>query len=98
MPLVTELPLEIIHNVLRFLGPEDLASVPRTCKRLNCAIRGNSTLFKGVYLAHFDTPSAQCHVNWESALKDLVRLQIVCRRHDVESKVSPGSPSSFKTR
>lgn len=98
MPLLTELPPEIVHNILLFLDPEDLASVPRTCKGLNDAIRRNSTLFKGVYLAHFDTPPAQCHVSWEKALKDLVRLQMVCRRHDVESKVSWWSPPVSRAR
>lgn len=87
MALITELPPEIIHNVLRFVDPPDLAWVSRICKIFHYSIKGNPTLFRDVYRAHFDTPSCCDDVNWEQALKDVVRLQVVCRRTGVENKV-----------
>ncbi|KAI1877032.1 uncharacterized protein JN550_001104 [Neoarthrinium moseri] len=85
MVLVTELPPEIIHNVFRFVDPPDLAWIPRVCKSFHYAIRGNPMLFKDVYTAHFDNPPRD-DVDWEQILKDVVRLQVVCRRPGVEDK------------
>jgi hypothetical protein len=86
MVLLTDLPPEIILNVLSFVDPSDLAIIPPTCKALNYAIKGNSTLFKHVYLAHLDTPASK-DVDWEQALKNVVRLQVVCGSDGVENKV-----------
>lgn len=91
MALLTDLPPEIIHNVLRFVDPPDLAWISRVCKTFCYSIKGNSTLFKDVYLAHFDIPPTN-DVHWEEALKDVVRLQTVCRGPGVENKVRPASP------
>ncbi|KAI0132050.1 hypothetical protein BJ170DRAFT_229096 [Xylariales sp. AK1849] len=85
MVLLTELPPEIIHNVLRFVDPRDLAWIPRVCKKMQYSVKGNITLFKHVYLAHFDVPPSH-DVNWEQNLKDIERMHIVCRRDGVENK------------
>ncbi|KAK8090995.1 hypothetical protein PG994_000500 [Apiospora phragmitis] len=87
MVSLTELPPEVIHNVLQYVDPRDLAFVPRVCQTLHHSVRGNSMLFKHVYLAHFDKP-ARNNVNWEQNLKDLVRLQVVCHRPDIQTKRS----------
>ncbi|KAK6827792.1 F-box domain-containing protein [Apiospora arundinis] len=65
MVSLTELPPEVLHNVLQYLDPSDLAFVPRVCQALHHAVRGNAMLFKHVYLAHFDKP-ARDKVNWEA--------------------------------
>ncbi|KAK8106170.1 hypothetical protein PG999_009529 [Apiospora kogelbergensis] len=80
-------PPEVIHNVLQYVDPSDLAFVPRVCQSLNNTVRDNAMLFKHVYLAHFDKP-ARANVNWEQNLKDLVRLQVVCQQSDMEAKRS----------
>ncbi|KAK8010470.1 hypothetical protein PG990_009435 [Apiospora arundinis] len=87
MVSLTELPPEVLHNVLQYLDPSDLAFVPRVCQALHHAVRGNAMLFKHVYLAHFDKP-ARDKVNWEQNLKDLVRLQVVCHQSDINAKRS----------
>lgn len=86
MAQLTELPPEIIHNILRFVDPPDLAWISSICRTFRYSISGNSTLFRDVYLAHFDLPPHD-DVNWEQALKDAVRLQVVCRRPGVANKV-----------
>ncbi|KAI8624253.1 hypothetical protein F5Y19DRAFT_320085 [Xylariaceae sp. FL1651] len=85
--LLTELPPEIINHILGYVDPLDLAWIPRTCRALYHAVTANTSLFKLVYLNHLDAPS-QRHVNWEQSLKDLVRLQNLCRcsRVDVKKK------------
>ncbi|ETS82573.1 hypothetical protein PFICI_04449 [Pestalotiopsis fici W106-1] len=86
MTLLTELPPEILHNILRFVNPEDLAWISRICKTLCYSIKDNPTLFRDVYLAHLDEPRAGHDVDWERALKAAVRLQTVCRRTNIEEK------------
>lgn len=95
MVLITELPPEIIHNVLRFVDPPDLAWIPRISKTFLFSTRSNPMLFRNVYLAHFDTPPTNQDVNWEQLLKDAVRLQVVCRRPGVENKVWTVYPSEI---
>ncbi|KAI0447811.1 hypothetical protein F4803DRAFT_183664 [Xylaria telfairii] len=85
MPLLTDLPPEIVHHILGYVDPQDLAWIPRTCKSLYHAIRANRPLFKQIYLNHLDTPS-EGPVGWEQSLKDLVRLQALCNRENDDDK------------
>ncbi|KAH8681249.1 F-box domain-containing protein [Xylariales sp. PMI_506] len=85
MVLLTDLPPEILHNILRFVDPPDLARIPRICKTFNYSITGNAVLFREVYLAHFDAPPTD-DIAWEQSLKDIVRLQSVCNQDGVENK------------
>ncbi|KAI1177451.1 hypothetical protein F4777DRAFT_577012 [Nemania sp. FL0916] len=85
MLLLTDLPPEIVHHILGYVNPPDLASVPRTCRSLYHAVTGNTTVFKQVYLHHLDTPT-QSPVEWERFVKDVVRLQAVCGRSKVDDK------------
>ncbi|KAH8197197.1 hypothetical protein TruAng_008651 [Truncatella angustata] len=71
MALLTELPPEIIHNVLRVF---------------HYSVKGNPTVFRDVYLAHYDAPASVDDVDWERALKDVVRLQVVCSRQGADKK------------
>ncbi|KAF2969519.1 hypothetical protein GQX73_g4067 [Xylaria multiplex] len=77
MPLLTDLPLEIIYHILGYVDPQDLGRIPRTCKSFYHAVNANSTLFKQVYLHHLDAPS-RGPIDWERSLKDLVRLRALC--------------------
>lgn len=92
MAVLTELPPETIHDILKYVDPADLAWIPRACKALYHAVADNATLFKEVYLRRLDTPPGG-QADWEQALKDLVRLQVICSRARVEDKVGlPPSP------
>lgn len=86
MLLLTDLPPEIVHHILGYVDPQDLAWIPYTCKRLYHAIRANRPLFKQIYLNHLDTP-LEGPVDWEQSLKDLVRLQALCNRENDDDKV-----------
>ena len=88
MVLLTELPPEIVHHVLGYVDPPDLAWIPRICKSFYYTIKGNASLFKDVYLNHFDQPSTKSSVDWEKGLKDIVRLQVICDdRKNIQNKV-----------
>ncbi|KAI0470164.1 hypothetical protein F4859DRAFT_122402 [Xylaria cf. heliscus] len=84
MLLLTDLPPEIVHHILGYVDPQDLAWIPRICKSLYHAISANTPLFKQIYLNHLDAP--QGPVNWEQSIKDLVRLQALCKRDRVDDK------------
>ncbi|KAI1203964.1 hypothetical protein F5X97DRAFT_282586 [Nemania serpens] len=84
-PLLTDLPPEILHHVLEYVDPRDLARIPHACKRLYYALADNTALFKRVYVRHLDVPP-QGPVDWERSLKDLVRLEDLCRRDNVDEK------------
>ncbi|RYO77957.1 hypothetical protein DL764_010161 [Monosporascus ibericus] len=86
MILLTELPPEILHNVLVHVDPPDLAWMPRICRTFYHAVSQNAPLFKEVYLRNFDTPPNSRELDWERAIRDLVRLQVVCRRTSVHDK------------
>jgi hypothetical protein len=94
MVLLTELPPEIIHNILRFVEPRDLAWIPRICWALYHSVKDNKTLFKDVYLANYDTPPSG-DIEWEQNLKNVVHLQVICRRDGVDSKVHNSSYCSL---
>ncbi|KAI1163328.1 hypothetical protein F5B18DRAFT_672310 [Nemania serpens] len=85
MLLLTDLPPEILYHILGYVDPQDLAWIPHTCKRLYYAIADNTALCKRVYLRHLDAPP-QGSVDWERSLKDLVRLEDLCRRDNVDDK------------
>ncbi|KAI1468702.1 uncharacterized protein F4812DRAFT_458231 [Daldinia caldariorum] len=86
MVLLTELPPEIVQHILGYVEPSDLGWIPRVCKILYHVINGNTSLFRIVYLNNFDNPVNKPVVNWVQALKDVVRLQVVCRRDRVQDK------------
>ncbi|KAI0834050.1 hypothetical protein F5Y06DRAFT_279715 [Hypoxylon sp. FL0890] len=86
MVLLTELPPEILQHILGYVDPPDLAWIPLICKSFYHTVKGNTTLFKLVYLNNFDTPPANSNVDWEKAVKDTVRLQVICQRNLVQDK------------
>ncbi|KAI1482615.1 hypothetical protein F4774DRAFT_370178 [Daldinia eschscholtzii] len=86
MVLLTELPPEIVEHILGYVEPSDLGWIPRVCKNLYHIIHGNNSLFRIVYLNNYDNPLNKPVVNWVQALKDVVRLQVVCRRDRVQDK------------
>ncbi|KAI1821527.1 hypothetical protein F4861DRAFT_518447 [Xylaria intraflava] len=85
MLLLTDLPPEIIHHMLGYVEPQDLARIPRICKTFYSAVKDNTTLFKRVYLNHLDEPS-QGPIDWERSLKDVVRLLAICKRPNAADK------------
>lgn len=50
MVLLIQLPPEIIHNILRFVNPDDLGWIAATCRFLRDCITGNNVLYRDIYL------------------------------------------------
>ncbi|KAH8839194.1 hypothetical protein MCOR27_005831 [Pyricularia oryzae] len=78
---LTTLPPEILHNVLCFVRPRDLARVSRTNKHLNNFVQNNGPLCREIYLRLLDDPSesaASADLDWQHELQDFVRLTRVC--------------------
>ncbi|KAI0160416.1 hypothetical protein GGR57DRAFT_499824 [Xylariaceae sp. FL1272] len=86
MLLLTGLPPEILHEVLGYVDPTDLAAIPRVCHALYRVVKGNEWVFKQVYLHHLDTPPSQDGIQYEKLLKDFVRLEAICRGLSVHAK------------
>ena len=89
MASLPHLPPEILCSILAQVDPPDLAIIPRVCRVLYNVVAKNTSLFKQVYLRVLDEPppDVQPVVDWEQAIKDLVRLQVVCRRASIVDKV-----------
>lgn len=85
MDLLTQLPLEIVNHILSFVAPEDLARVNTVCWYLYRAVKGNSALFRAVYLNHLDPPLTG-DLNWIQEIRDLVRLKRICASSDPNKK------------
>jgi hypothetical protein len=49
---LTQLPPEILQNVLCYINPEDVAAVAQVCQMLWRFMSGNSLLYKAIYLQH----------------------------------------------
>lgn len=47
---LTHLPPEILHSILSYVEPEDLAWLPLTCRLFNNFIKGNNPLCRAIYL------------------------------------------------
>ncbi|UKZ73830.1 hypothetical protein TrVFT333_001483 [Trichoderma virens FT-333] len=86
MAHLTTLPNEILHNILQWLAPRDLGSLPRVCKALHSFVKGNQKLCEDIYMHHFDAPPDDERLDWETELHDVVRLEIICHRDKVEDK------------
>ncbi|KAK5657733.1 hypothetical protein OQA88_2806 [Cercophora sp. LCS_1] len=90
MVLLTQLPPELIHNILTFVDPEDLATVPRTCRSLYNFVSKNGTLCRDIFTRVLDPPTAS-DIDWEQELHDLVQLKRIC----ASSSPSKGSDLPF---
>ncbi len=62
---LTQLPPEILHNILSHVEPEDTAYVRQTCRHLLTFVDGNRALFRELYYRKLVSPPGTWH---ESAL------------------------------
>ncbi|KAK4193566.1 hypothetical protein QBC35DRAFT_371506 [Podospora australis] len=74
---ILQLPPEIFHNILVFVDPEDLGTLPLTCRHFNDFISGNNALCRDMYLRYLDDPPTT-NFNYTEELHDVVRLAKVC--------------------
>ncbi|KAM4057001.1 F-box-like domain-containing protein [Hirsutella rhossiliensis] len=83
MAHLVSLPPEILHNIFQWLRPHDLLLLPRVCRIFRAFAYKNRRLCRDVYLN--DTPE-DTKLDWETELRDVVRLQVICRRKTVADK------------
>ncbi|KAK5998638.1 hypothetical protein PT974_01019 [Cladobotryum mycophilum] len=83
---LTTLPNEILHNIFQWAAPGDLATLPQVCRALYGFIRGNHKLYRDIYLNILDEPPNGEALDWEAELRDLAKLQTICRREEVAKK------------
>ncbi|KAK0627234.1 hypothetical protein B0T14DRAFT_563058 [Immersiella caudata] len=92
---ITQLPAEILHNILGFVEPADLGRLLQTCRYLYGFVDGNSALCRDIYYRTLDEPASN-DVNWEQELRDLVQLQRICEDEDGLKKAT-SLPFVYKT-
>ncbi|KAK1836618.1 hypothetical protein QBC39DRAFT_89137 [Podospora conica] len=85
MSLLTQLPAEIVHNILIFCDPVDLFVVPKTCRFLYTCIKNNKALHREIYYRELDAPPT-ADLDWVQEIHDLVRLQTICSRHEADRR------------
>lgn len=66
MAHLTTLPNEILHNILQWLSPRDLGSLPRVCRALHGFVTGNQKLCEDIYLHTFVSDSRSFFRNTQS--------------------------------
>ncbi|KAE9380115.1 hypothetical protein N431DRAFT_323198 [Stipitochalara longipes BDJ] len=98
------LPPEIVHNILKYVDPIDLARVAGTCRMLRRSIAQDRLLCKEVWCLHLDEPKSASGIknfDFEHELHEFVRVQSILTndRSSVEDKVARlPTISSFTTR
>jgi len=73
---------EVLHEILSYLYPQDLASLSRTCSSFSLYIKDNRLLWRAVYLHNFDAPKNHLEggePQWEQDAKDFVTLMKICQ-------------------
>lgn len=84
-----DLPREIILDIIREVGPADLAPLSRACKALSGLIDENYLLYKEVYLKNYDDgPSLPqgCGPFWKERLRSVVSLLKLLECENVAAK------------
>ncbi|KAK3306592.1 uncharacterized protein B0T15DRAFT_412957 [Chaetomium strumarium] len=81
MAALTHLPPEILHAILGYVDPEDLARISVTCRCLNNFIKGNNALCRAVYMRVMDEPPTR-DLDFEQELHDMVMLKKLCSPRD----------------
>ncbi|KAB5572510.1 hypothetical protein GE09DRAFT_1099789 [Coniochaeta sp. 2T2.1] len=87
---LTQLPPEILHNILSHVEPEDTGYIRQTCRYLLTFIDGNRALFRELYYRTLDEPPTT-DLDWEKEIRDYVRLRHICLSHGGldKNKVDP---------
>ncbi|VUC25352.1 unnamed protein product [Clonostachys rosea] len=82
------LPPEILHHILIWLDPADLAPVSKVCQFLYKVVKGNQKLCQDIYLLQMDAPPDTASIqDWESELHDMVKLDgIFHKLNDAEKE------------
>jgi hypothetical protein len=82
--LLTQLPPEILHNILSLVELDDLTAIQLTCRFLNNFIQGNNALCRAIYLRLFVCLLAH------SSSNDILRTDIRPRmNHQEKILISP---------
>ncbi|KAJ9149030.1 F-box domain-containing protein [Pleurostoma richardsiae] len=97
MVLLTQLPPEILHHVLSYVAPEDLARLAYVCRDIYYFVTANSALHQAIYLNSLDDPPTR-DLNWVQELQDLVKLKRICASKDPDKESHLGFVHDTVTR
>ncbi|KAH8889666.1 hypothetical protein GQ53DRAFT_187850 [Thozetella sp. PMI_491] len=81
---LTQLPSEILHNILTYVEPQDLRVLPLVCRYLTTYLKDNSALCRAIYYRILDDPPKNENLDWVQEIHDLVRLQSICTSEDID--------------
>ncbi|KAF5017448.1 hypothetical protein F66182_10618 [Fusarium sp. NRRL 66182] len=85
--LLTALPAEILHHILRWTEPADLIQLHRVSSALNNFIKTNRKLHRDVYMNSLDKPR-NLDLDYEKEIRDLVRLETMLNGQELVNKKS----------
>jgi hypothetical protein len=85
---------EVLHEIFRYVYPQDLGSLSRTCLGLSTYIKNNRLLWRDVYLQNFDEPKP--HVEngepqWEQDAKGFVTFLKLCQTSSTKKAIRNNS-------
>jgi hypothetical protein len=55
--VLTQLPIEVLHQIFKWLPIIDVLEIPRVCSYLRAAFKHHPTFYRDVYLHHLVTQS-----------------------------------------
>ncbi|EAQ88248.1 hypothetical protein CHGG_04867 [Chaetomium globosum CBS 148.51] len=93
---LTNLPPEILHNILSYVEPEDLTWLPLTCRVFNNFIKGNNPLCRAIYLRVLDEPPVK-DLDFEQELHDILKLKQLCVPETSRSTTTPSTQAPLQT-
>ncbi|KAH6889327.1 hypothetical protein B0T10DRAFT_487770 [Thelonectria olida] len=75
--VLTQLPIEVLHQIFKWLPIIDVLEIPRACSYLRAAFKHHPTFYRDVYLQHLDTPR-KLTLDWEREVRRLARFEVAC--------------------
>lgn len=84
MPSILDSPSEVLHDILYYTNPSDLASVAQSCRYLNTYVDRDLLLWRRQYLAYHDPPANPTSTEpaWADLLKRNISVQNLLRSSD----------------
>lgn len=81
-----DLSTELLHNVLTYVEPVDLATLSQACRPLRSYINSTRLLWKELYLNRYDDPKLDVEPSWQDELQRTIQLEKIleCTDRDVK--------------
>lgn len=102
--ILTQLPIEVLYHIFKWLSLIDVLEIPRVSSFLRAAFKNNPTFYRDVYLHNlvsllgYEIAGICAHrhkdvprefnLDWETEVKNLARFEIACLRRNSAQDVS----------